>query len=128
MIRTFRGTSQDDPFSREVVIVEANGKTRQLHPERSQAVKNHSPDGFNWGYGGSGPGQLTLAILLEVTNNEKGRARILPRFQGAVYRNHRQPTHRLGTPRRRNHRLARSARGRESISLTRKGRGGQLSL
>ena len=71
MIRTFRGTSQDDPFSREVVIVEANGKTRQLHPERSQAVKNHSPDGFNWGYGGSGPGQLTLAILLEVTNNEK---------------------------------------------------------
>ena len=70
MIRTFRGTSQDQPFSREVVIVGANGKTRQLHPERSQAVKNHSPDGFNWGYGGSGPGQLALALLLEVTDNE----------------------------------------------------------
>ena len=70
MIRTFRGTSQDQPFSREVVIVEANGKTRCLHPECSQAVKNHSPDGFNWGYGGSGPGQLALALLLEVTNNE----------------------------------------------------------
>ena len=24
---------------------------------------NHSPDGFNWGYGGSGPAQLALAIL-----------------------------------------------------------------
>ena len=70
MIRTFRGTSQDQPFSREVVIVEGSGRTRQLHPERSQAVKNHSPDGFNWGYGGSGAGQLALAILLEVTDNE----------------------------------------------------------
>ena len=57
-------------LSREVVIVEANGKTRRLHPERSQAVKNHSPAGFNWGYGGSGSGQLTLALLLEVTHNE----------------------------------------------------------
>lgn len=70
MIRTFKGTSQDQPFSREVVIVDADGNTTQLHPERSQAVKNHSPDGFNWGYWGSGPGQLALAILLEVTNNE----------------------------------------------------------
>jgi hypothetical protein len=24
---------------------------------------NHSPDGFQWGYGGSGPAQLSLAIL-----------------------------------------------------------------
>ena len=70
MIRTFRGTSQDQPFSRGVVIVNVDGRTTQLLPDRSQAVKNHSPDGFNWGYGGSGPGQLALALLLEVTNNE----------------------------------------------------------
>jgi hypothetical protein len=37
-----------------------------LTPERSQQVYNHSPDGFNWGYGGSGPAQLALAILLEL--------------------------------------------------------------
>ena len=24
---------------------------------------NHSPTGFNWGYGGSGPAQLALALL-----------------------------------------------------------------
>lgn len=35
---------------------------RELRPDRSQKVRNHSPDGFNWGYGGSGPAQL--AILL----------------------------------------------------------------
>lgn len=28
-------------------------------------LRNHSPDGFNWGYGGSGPAQLALAILAE---------------------------------------------------------------
>src|SRR5687767_12302156 len=35
-----------------------------LTPYRSQALRNHSPDGFNWGYGGSGPAQLALALLL----------------------------------------------------------------
>jgi hypothetical protein len=40
-----------------------------LFPNRSQSVRNHSPDGFNWGYGGSGPGQLALALLLEFTNH-----------------------------------------------------------
>jgi hypothetical protein len=35
-----------------------------VHPEKSQRVWNHSPDGFNVGYGGSGPAQLALGILL----------------------------------------------------------------
>jgi hypothetical protein len=39
-----------------------------LSPRRSQALRNHSPTGFAWGYGGSGPSQLALAILLEVTS------------------------------------------------------------
>lgn len=38
---------------------------RDLTPERSQKVLNHSPGGFAWGYSGSGPAQLALAILLE---------------------------------------------------------------
>jgi len=36
----------------------------QLDPEISLRLRNHSPDGFSWGYGGSGPGQLALALLL----------------------------------------------------------------
>lgn len=39
-----------------------------LNPARSQKVRNHSPDGFNYGYRGSGPAQLALAILLELTD------------------------------------------------------------
>jgi hypothetical protein len=35
-----------------------------LKAAKSQKVINHSPTGFAWGYGGSGPAQLALAILL----------------------------------------------------------------
>jgi len=36
-----------------------------LNLNLSLKIYNHSPTGFNWGYGGSGPAQLSLAILLE---------------------------------------------------------------
>ena len=38
-----------------------------LDPKPSQELWNHSPDGFQWGYGGSGPAQLALALLLDAT-------------------------------------------------------------
>lgn len=28
-------------------------------------IRNHSPSGFEWGYGGSGPAQLALALLVD---------------------------------------------------------------
>lgn len=46
---------------------------RELEPARSQAMRNHSPDGFNWGYGGSGVAQLALAILLELMDDERAQ-------------------------------------------------------
>lgn len=36
-----------------------------LDARYSQKICNHSPTGFNWGYGGSGPAQLALAILMK---------------------------------------------------------------
>jgi hypothetical protein len=36
----------------------------KLNPQRSQAVRLHSPDGLNWGYPGSGTAQLALALML----------------------------------------------------------------
>lgn len=44
-----------------------NGVT--VTPARSLKYRNHSPDGFAWGYAGSGPSQLALAILLELTDD-----------------------------------------------------------
>lgn len=44
----------------------------ELLPGPSQKIHNHSPDGFNWGYAGSGPAQLALAIMLELTGRPNG--------------------------------------------------------
>lgn len=43
-----------------------------LDPKESQKYHNHSPDGFNHGYGGSGPSQLALAIILKLTGKPNG--------------------------------------------------------
>lgn len=44
----------------------------ELQLDESQKVRNHSPDGFNWGYGGSSCAQLALAIVLKLTGKPKG--------------------------------------------------------
>nr|WP_245333082.1 DUF6166 domain-containing protein [Halarchaeum solikamskense] len=38
---------------------------RHFNPDRSLDVVRHSPSGFKWGYGGSGPAQLACALLLD---------------------------------------------------------------
>lgn len=45
---------------------------RELTPNRSLKYYSHSPDGFNWGYSGSGPAQLALAIFLKLKNKSDG--------------------------------------------------------
>jgi Family of unknown function (DUF6166) len=57
---------------------------RLLTPQRSQALWNHSPDGFNWGYGGSGPAQLALAILLAAGLDDQRAMRLHQAFKWAV--------------------------------------------
>lgn len=42
-----------------------------LDPAASQQLRNHSPSGFEWGYSGSGPAQLALAILLDYSCDEE---------------------------------------------------------
>lgn len=54
------------------IVVNGDGKTLDL--EASLKVVNHSPTGFCWGYGGSGPAQLSLAILLDHFNGDRERA------------------------------------------------------
>lgn len=46
-----------------------DGAPTKLSPIPSQKLYNHSPDGFQWGYGGSGPAQLALALLLDATTD-----------------------------------------------------------
>jgi hypothetical protein len=46
-----------------------------LDLEHSLRLKRHSPTGFAWGYAGSGPAQLALALLLEFTTETEALAR-----------------------------------------------------
>jgi uncharacterized protein DUF6166 len=50
--------------------VQVNG-----HPLRLRLdLSNHSPTGFEWGYGGSGPAQLALALLADVIDDDEALA------------------------------------------------------
>lgn len=44
---------------------------------------NHSPDGFAWGYGGSCPAQLALAICAAILHNDEEAVRLHQRFKWA---------------------------------------------
>lgn len=47
-------------------------------------LRNHSPDGFEWGYGGSGPAQLALAILADYLKDDENALRLYQDFKWAV--------------------------------------------
>lgn len=63
--KVYRGKRMRDGV---VVIVDDNGLCYQLPFRRDLA--NHSPDGFNWGYGGSGPAQLALGLCADALRND----------------------------------------------------------
>jgi hypothetical protein len=62
------------------VIVTVNA--RPLNPRLD--LWNHSPSGFEWGYGGSGPAQLALALLADHFNNDERALNLYQKFKWAV--------------------------------------------
>lgn len=50
-----------------VVTVKPEGRPLPLRLD----LVNHSPTGFEWGYAGSGPAQLALALLAHATGNDE---------------------------------------------------------
>jgi hypothetical protein len=61
-------------------IVEVNGAP--LDPRIG--LRNHSPTGFEWGYAGSGPAQLALAILADHFGNASKALSLYQEFKFAV--------------------------------------------
>lgn len=55
--------------SEAVVAVITAGVRKELNPRLD--IRNHSPTGFEWGYGGSGPAQLALAILADYLGDDR---------------------------------------------------------
>ena len=62
------------------VIVTVDG--RRLNPRFD--LWNHSPTGFEWGYCGSGPAQLALAILADHLRDDELALNFYQRFKWAV--------------------------------------------
>jgi hypothetical protein len=65
------------------VVIREKGKHWQRLPLRLD-LYNHSPTGFAWGYGGSGPSQLALALLADVLADDKRALRLYMDFKWAV--------------------------------------------
>ena len=57
--------------------------TRQALPLRLD-LADYSPTGFEWGYGGSGPAQLALALLADALGNEAEALELQQAFKWEV--------------------------------------------
>lgn len=55
---------------------------RPLNPRLD--LWNHSPTGFEWGYGGSGPAQLSLAILADCLGDDMAALKRYQRYKEVV--------------------------------------------
>jgi hypothetical protein len=64
---------RNNPGGCVVRVIETDGielvKSGLLDPRLD--LSNHSPTGFEWGYGGSGPAQLALAILADALGDAR---------------------------------------------------------
>lgn len=47
-------------------------------------LRDHSPNGFNWGYAGSGPAQLALAILADFLDDDAQAQMLYQAFKWKV--------------------------------------------
>lgn len=47
-------------------------------------LHKHSPTGFEWGYGGSGPAQLALAILADHLSDDEEALNLYQRFKWRI--------------------------------------------
>ena len=58
------------------------GHAYPLNPRHD--IRNHSPDGFNWSYSGSGPAQLALALCADALGDDERAQRVYQDFKFKV--------------------------------------------
>src|ERR1035438_10621229 len=74
-MKTYEGRREG--YAADVTV---NG--RPLNPRLD--LWNHSPSGFEWGYGGSGPAQLALALLADHLANDQEAVTLHQEFKRLV--------------------------------------------
>lgn len=78
-MKTYTGTRTEDGCA---VVVSDAGGDRPLDPRFD--LRNHSPTGFEWGYGGSGPAQLALALAADVLGDDDAAQEVYQRLKFRV--------------------------------------------
>lgn len=73
---------QGRPEGFRVDVVDEAGIVHMLDPRFD--LRNHSPTGFSWGYSGSGPAQLVLAILCHALHSDERAEDLYQDFKDAV--------------------------------------------
>lgn len=63
-----RGAGKSRVYDVTVVRIMEDGTQQSLRPRLD--IAHHSPSGFEWGYNGSGPCQLAVAILVDVYGDD----------------------------------------------------------
>jgi hypothetical protein len=77
-IKTYHGTARDS-----AVTVDVGGCPVGCLDYRLDLV-NHSPTGFAWGYEGSGPAQLALALCADALDSDEDALQIYQEFKRRV--------------------------------------------
>lgn len=86
-MKTYRGyrllTVNDDglAISDRCIVRVHSGEYFVYDLPARQDLRNHSPDGFEWGYGGSGPAQLALALVADCWGEEYAVPKIYQRVK-----------------------------------------------
>jgi len=65
----YRGTRDDNGTAR---VTKQIDELAPVPLDMRNDIRNHSPTGPEWGYGGSGPAQLALALLVDVLGEHDG--------------------------------------------------------
>ena len=82
MSKTYIG--ERTPDGCQVVVIDSAkpDEANLLNPRYD--LRNHSPDGYNFGYSGSGPAQLSLALLADALGDDDRAQRHYQSFKMKV--------------------------------------------
>ena len=77
-MKTYRGRLTKDKIGGQIIIVAVPGEIVKNVLKYKQYslphIVRHSPDGFNWGFSGSGPADTALSILTDCVGLDKANA------------------------------------------------------
>jgi hypothetical protein len=77
-------TGEDGAPMASTCAVQVVVGTHKRHLRPRLDIRSHSPTGFEWGYGGSGPAQLALALVADCCGDKMAHPRIYQRVKEKI--------------------------------------------